>query len=195
MVFSMPFSTSTTPGIFLMASPTCGAQCAQHVGILAEQLDDDRLGRAGEIADHVLQELRELDVQHRLRLRDFGAHVGDHFFAAALAVALQLDGDVAGVGFGHRRQAQLQAGAARGAFHFRRRAQDLLHVGDHAVGFFERGAGRHDVVEDEAAFVHGGQQVASRVLRIAEVGAADQRRAAKTASSSGCSSVVRRTRS
>ena len=34
MVFSMPFSTSTTPGIFLMASPTAVAHCAQQVGIL-----------------------------------------------------------------------------------------------------------------------------------------------------------------
>ena len=52
---------------------------------------------------------------------------------------LQLDGDVAGVGLGDRGQAQLQAGAARRALHFRVSAQDLLHVGDHAVGLFERG--------------------------------------------------------
>ena len=173
MVFSIPSSTSTTPGIFLMAPATWGAQARSNSRILAEQLDDHGLGRAGEIADHVLQKLREFDVQHRLGLRDLGAHVGDHFFAAAFAIGLQLDRDVAGIGFGHLGEAQLQAGAARRALHFGRLAQNLFHMGDHAIGLFERRAGGHDVVDDEAAFVHGGQQVGAGV-GVAEIGAADQ---------------------
>ena len=145
----------------------------QQFRILAEQLDDHGFGRAGEIADHVLQELREFHVEHGFRLFDFGAHGGDDFLAAAFAVALQFDGDIAGVGFGHLGESQLQAGAARGALHFGRLAQNLFHVGDHAIGLFERRAGGHDVVDDEAAFVHRGQQIAAGV-GIAEVAAADQ---------------------
>ena len=38
----------------------------QQRRILREQLDRDRLGRAGQIADHVLQQLHELDVEHRV---------------------------------------------------------------------------------------------------------------------------------
>ena len=69
MVFSMPSFTSTTPLIFLIASPTLGAHCFSSVGILREQLDLHRLGRAGEIADHVLQKLNEFDVELRILLR------------------------------------------------------------------------------------------------------------------------------
>ena len=70
MVFSMPSSTSTTPGIFLMASATRGAHSLQQLRVLGEELDDHGLGRAGEVADHVLEKLRELDVEHRLGLLD-----------------------------------------------------------------------------------------------------------------------------
>ena len=42
-------------------------------------------------------------------------------------------------------------------------AQNLFHVRDHAVGLCQRRAGGHDVVHDEAAFVHRGQQVADPV--------------------------------
>ena len=69
MVFSMPSSMSTTPGIFLIASATCGAQTLQQLGILRKQLDHHGLRRAGQVADHVLQQLRELHVQHGLGLR------------------------------------------------------------------------------------------------------------------------------
>ena len=52
----------------------------------------------------------------------------------------------------------------------------LLDVGDHPVGFLERTAGRHHVVEDEAAFVHGRKQVAAQMV-VAHVGNDDQNRA------------------
>ncbi len=38
MVFSMPFSTSTTPGIFLMLSPTEVAHCVSSAGSCANSL-------------------------------------------------------------------------------------------------------------------------------------------------------------
>ena len=69
MVFSMPSSTSTTPGSFLIASPTFGAHSLQQRRILREQLDGNRLGRAGQVADHVLQQLHEFHVERRLALR------------------------------------------------------------------------------------------------------------------------------
>ena len=116
MVFSMPFSTSTTPGILLMASPTRGPSLRQQRRIVGEDLDLDRLGSVGEVADHVLQHLGELDVEFGLGLLDLVAHVVHDFVDAAVALGLQLDGEVAGVGFGHGGKAHLQAGAARGAF-------------------------------------------------------------------------------
>ncbi len=53
----------------------------------------------------------------------------------------------------------LQAGAAGGGLDLGECVEDLLDVGEDAVGLGERGAGGHDVVEDEGAFVHLGQQV------------------------------------
>ena len=49
-----------------MASPTRGPSCVQQRRIGREDLDLDRLGRVGQVADHVLQHLDELDVQLRL---------------------------------------------------------------------------------------------------------------------------------
>ena len=108
--------------------------------------------------------------------RDLGAHVGDHLFAAAAALAFQLDGIspvLASVTAARpscrpvRREVLSTSGTAR---------RICSTCDDHAVGLFERGAGGHDVVDDEAAFVHGGQQVGAAVA-VAEVGAADQQEA------------------
>ena len=145
-----------------MASATCGAHVAQQRGVGGEQLDLDRLGRVRQVADHVLQHLDELHVDARLLLLDLGAQIGDDFVDAAIALALELDRDVAGIGLGHGRQPQLQAGAARVAFHFGKLAHHLLDVADHTVGLLQRGAGRHDVVDHEAAFIHVGQQVGAQ---------------------------------
>ena len=95
-----------------------GPELRQQCRIVGKDLDLDRLGRIGEVADHVLQHLRELDVQLRLGGLDLLAHVGHHFVDAAAAFGLQLHGEVAGVGLGDGGQAHLQAGAARGDLHF-----------------------------------------------------------------------------
>ena len=58
-------------------------------------------------------------------------------WAAALTVALQLHRNVAGIGFCHLRESQLQASAARRALYFGRFAEDLFHVRDHAIGLFQ----------------------------------------------------------
>ena len=82
MVLSMPFSTSTTPGILLMASPTLGAELREQLGIVGKELDLDWLRRIRQIADHVLQHLRELDVQLRLGGLDLLANVFHHLVDA-----------------------------------------------------------------------------------------------------------------
>ena len=99
-----------------------------------EELDLDRFGRIRQIADHVLQNLGELDVELRLGGLDLLAHVLHHVVNGAAALGLQLHGEVAGVGFGHGGQAHLQAGAARSDFHFGSGVQDPLHVLENAVG-------------------------------------------------------------
>ena len=67
---------------------------------------------------------------------DFGAHFGGDLFGAAAALAFELDGDIAAIGFGDGGEAELQAGAAGGAFDFGRLAQDFFDGGDYAVGIF-----------------------------------------------------------
>ena len=124
-----------------------------------EELDLDGLGRVGEVADHVLQDLDELDVESGSLALILRADVGDDFVDGAAALGFELDGEVAGVGFGDGGEAHLQAGAAGGAFDFGRSAQDPFDVLEDAVGLGERAAGGHDVVEDEAAFVHLREQV------------------------------------
>ena len=69
MVFSMPSFTSATPLIFLMLVGDLRPPLLQQIGIGREQLDLDRLGRTGQIADHVLQDLNEFDVELRILLR------------------------------------------------------------------------------------------------------------------------------
>jgi len=85
----------------------------------------------------------------------------------------QLHRDIAGVGFGDGGQAELHSGTPRSALHLGDGAQDLLHVRDHAVGLFEGRAGGHDVVDDEPAFVHCGQQVGPAIA-VTDVGATNQ---------------------
>ncbi len=147
-----------------MASATRGAHSRSRRGIGREQLDLHRLGRVRQIADHVLQNLHELDLDGRLFTRDTFAELRDDFVDVTAALALQLDGNVAAVGLGDGGQAQLQAGAARRAFDFRDFAQHLLDVANNAVGLSQRGTRRHPVIEDEATLVHLGQQVGAQRL-------------------------------
>jgi hypothetical protein len=58
---------------------------AEQRRILREQLDRQRLGQARQVADHVLRELDELDVEHRKALFYFLAHVGDDLVRPARA--------------------------------------------------------------------------------------------------------------
>ena len=95
-----------------------------------------------------------------------------------LRFGLQLDGDVAGVCFGDCGEAHLQAGAAGDDFDVGVVLENCFDVLEDAVGLGERAAGGHDVVEDEAAFVHLGQQVGAERL-IAKDCAYDEEKACK----------------
>ena len=128
MVLSIPFSRSTTPSTLPIASATWGAHWRKQRGIGREQLDLDRLGRVRQIADHVLQHLDELDVDRGLLLLDLGPQLGDDVVDAAAALAFQLHGDVAGIRFGDRSQAELQTGAPRVALAPRESARSICSM-------------------------------------------------------------------
>ena len=55
--------------------------CLAEIAVFGEELNDDRLWRAGEIANHILQELGEFDVEQGLGLCDLSAHIGNHLVA------------------------------------------------------------------------------------------------------------------
>ena len=84
-----------------------------------------------------------------------------------------------------RREVMLDLGGA---------VENLLDVGEHAVGLGERAAGRHEVVEDEGAFVHLGQEIGAEGL-VAEVGADDERRGRRGRGRVGAARDQLRTRS
>ncbi len=92
------------------------------------------------------------------------AHVGNHLVDAAAALLLELDRNIAGIGFGNGGKAQLQAGAAACAFDFGCRVQNLLDMIENLAGGLERAAGWHHVVEDEAALVHLRQKIGAQIL-------------------------------
>ena len=119
---------STTPWIFLIASPTRGPHCRSRSGFSENILITIGSGALVKIADHVLQELRELDVQRGHLLVDLLAHVGDHLVHAAIALAFQLHREIAAIGFRHRGEPKLQAGAARRGLHFWRVTEDSFHL-------------------------------------------------------------------
>ena len=102
-------------------------------GSAIEQLDLDRLGSVGQITDHVLQDLYELNVQLRLSLLDLRAQVGHDLVDAAIALVLQLHGDVAGVGLGDCSETHLQPRTPRYAFHLRRVAKHPFHMPQDAI--------------------------------------------------------------
>ena len=70
---------------------------SQHGHAVAEQLNLHRFGRAFQVADHILQNLDELDLNPGDVLLDLTAQVGDDFIRGALALGtrLHLDEDVA----------------------------------------------------------------------------------------------------
>src|SRR5207245_1739498 len=99
----------------------------QRVQPFPEQFDLDRLRVAGQVVDHVRQNLYELDTHPRDRGGDFLAHVVDDRKDVARPTTgwLQARDDVARV-LRRREQPQLGAGAAGRRFDFWRRRGDSL---------------------------------------------------------------------
>src|SRR4029078_5371996 len=85
----------------------------EHVWIVAEYLDFNRRRRTLEIAEHVLQQLGELDFSERRRFDQLGAHRGDDLFrrSVALTARLQSHENVAR-GLGRGEETQLRSGPA-----------------------------------------------------------------------------------
>jgi len=52
----------------------------QQGEILREEFDLDRIGRTGEIADHVFEHLVKIGIELRILLVHFVANVRDNFF-------------------------------------------------------------------------------------------------------------------
>ena len=91
-----------------------GAELIEEVLVGGEELDLDGLRGIGEVADHVLQDLGELDVEFGLGGFDALAGVFHDVVDAAAAFVSKHDGEVAGVGFGDGGETHLEAGAAGG---------------------------------------------------------------------------------
>ena len=141
-----------------------GSHLAQLGLVPGKQFDLDGLGRVGEVVDVVLQDLGQLYVEPRLGGVDFVAHFVHHIPNRSAAIGLELNSEVAGVGFGDGSQAHLEARAARCVLDFGSRSQDALHMIEHAVGFSERAARGHDVVKDEAALIHFREEIGGETL-------------------------------
>ena len=101
----------------------------QQLRILREQLDHDRLRRAREIADHVLQELDELDVAAwDAALVTFSRTSAITSSTPRSRSRFSFTEKSPVIGLGDGGQAELQAGAPRRALDFGSLAQDSLHV-------------------------------------------------------------------
>src|ERR1019366_4246029 len=152
------------------------AKLLEHGGGISENLDLDRLWRIGQITDHVLQHLYEFDIERRFGGLDLRARIFNDIVDGAAALGFESYGEVTCVGLGNGCKAHLQAGTPRCALHFRHLVQDAFNVIEYTIGLGERTTRRHDVVENESAFVHLREQVRAE-RPIAEVGRDHQHQA------------------
>ena len=129
-------------------------QFGEALGIVAEDLHFNRLGAAFEIAEHVLQQLHELDFDKWSRLVHALSKVADDFLrgAAALTAGLEADQDVAAV-LRRREKPQLGSGAPRVRGDLRRIGDNALDEPYLAIGLDECTAFRGQVIEDEPTLV------------------------------------------
>ena len=148
-------TTSTTPSIFSSISSTGSASVSSTLGVVAEDLHLDRRRAALEVAEHVLQQLDELDLGQRRRLLQLRPHVGDDLLRRSRSRSPR--------GFSRTRMSPVFCAVANSPSSDPVRREyaatsgvvgdHLLHRADLAVGLAQRAAGRRQVVDDEAAFV------------------------------------------
>ncbi len=131
----------------------------------AEDLDLDRLGHAREVADQVLQHLRELDMHAGNRSQNASAHVVHDLVDRARALLPEAHREVTAVRFG-KEKSQLRAGAPRKRRDLGRRPENVFDLTQQCAGVGERTGRRRDVVERESALVERGQIIrAHRVVK------------------------------
>src|SRR5258708_2475391 len=126
----------------------------QELAILRKEFNHDGFGLTGQVADHVLQKLNELDFGGGPSLLFLRPGVRNDVVDGTLAITLKLHSEVAIIGFRDGDKAQLQTGTARGVFHFRDGTHDLLNVLEDTVAFGERTTRRCEVVQDEPTPTH-----------------------------------------
>ena len=133
-------------------------QAAEHGRVGAKNIHFDRRIHAGQVADLILDERNQLDLQLRhLVLQALAQRLGDFAGLAPLAGRLQAHQDVAGIGL-RREQPQFGPRAADVARNVVGFQQDRLDAAEHLVGLGQRRAHGHVVVDDDRAFVHLGHE-------------------------------------
>ena len=85
---------------FLYRLSDSGSGVRQDLGILAKELDDDGLGLAGQVANHVLQNLDELDFGGGLAVLNLRTNVVHDLIDVALTISLEFYGEITAIGFG-----------------------------------------------------------------------------------------------
>ena len=96
--------------------------------VIGEDLDLNWLGRIRQIANHVLQHLRKLDIEFRLGGLDLCTHIFHHIINSAAPLRFELHREVAGIGLRHGSQTHLQTGAARCDLNLGRVVQNSLDM-------------------------------------------------------------------
>ncbi len=129
-------------------------------GIVAVELDLDRLGHRREVADEVLHQLGGLDLQARNGALNLARHLVHDLLDRPPAAGLEPNEEVAGIGLGET-AAELGSGPPGIGVDVRRSADDRLDLAQQPVGLGERHARRGHIVEDEAAFVDLGDEARS----------------------------------
>ncbi len=122
-----------------------------------EELDLDRLGDGGEIADEVFHKLCKLDLHARNQIGDLCAHFCHHLRRCLFVRVLQSHEIIAVIAL-REIAAKTAAESAREGHHVGIALQDLVDLTDLALRFGERRSGLGEIVEDEASLVDGGHE-------------------------------------
>jgi len=139
----------------------------EHGWVGRVELDFDRLRDGGQIADQILDELCDLDLDAWHLDPDLVGDAGGHLLGRAAVVRLQPDEIVAVIALA---EIATEAGAeppGEGQ-HLRIGPQQLVDLTDLTPAFVKRGAGSGVVIHDEAAFVDLRHE-ACRHLGIADI--------------------------
>ncbi len=143
---------------FINLSLDGGRGLLEEVEIIGKDFDLDGLGGADEVTDEVAEHAVKVWIDLRLKVFDFFAQLCHHIFGAALGVGVQLDEEIAGVGF-REFKAEGDAGAAGEALDFRRGLEHFFDFVEGSIAFGEAGAGGvDDVIQHKAVLFERGEK-------------------------------------